>query len=65
MKFVVDQAIDQMICLEQMYKRLLYIVDNHCWQFYNEVLLLQCLLNEGRFRHVFFFYYLSLFGASN
>ena len=30
MKFVVDQAIDQMICLEQMYKRLLYIVDNHC-----------------------------------
>ena len=63
MKFVVDQAIDQMICLEQMYKRLLYIVDNHCWQFYNEVILLQWLLNEERFRHVFF--YLSLFGASN
>ena len=56
MKFVVDQTIDQMICLEQTYKRLLYIVDNHCWQFYNEVILLQWLLNEGRFRHVFFIY---------
>ena len=38
MKYVI---IDQIISLEQIHTRLLNHVDNHCWQCYNELTLLQ------------------------
>ena len=39
-KFVSETlAIDQMVYLEQMYIKLLNPVDNHCWQWYNKLIL--------------------------
>ena len=52
----------QMIYLEQMYARLLYRVDNHCRQYYNELILLQWLLMRKVFT-IFVFIYV-FFGAS-
>ena len=34
-------------------------IDNHYWQYYNELILLQCFLNEECFNH--FYCYLSFF----
>ena len=38
-----------MIYLEQMYTTLLNRVDNHCYQHYSELILLQWFLNEEHF----------------
>ena len=47
MKYLGNKLIiDQRIYLKQIYTRLLNRVDNHCWQYYNELILLQWFLND-------------------
>ena len=57
-----SQIIDPMTYLEQIYTRLLNLVDNYYWQYYIGLILLQWFLDEVYF-HIFILYYL-IFGAS-
>ena len=43
-----------MIYLKQMYTRLLNYVGNHCWKYYNGLILLEWFLDESPFYHFHF-----------